>query len=445
MSANQAGSPFDPHDLAVEGYLYLYPLVTMEVSRRQMTNVGLGEAPGRAPMNVFAHLRSFPEADFRMVVRPNFDTLYSSVWLDLSDGPVVVSAPDTGGRYYLLPMLDMWTNVFASPGWRTSGTDAGSWAVVPPGWTGDLPPGVRAIQAPTPYVWVIGRTQTNGPSDYDAVHVVQDGFTVTALARWGLPPQPPRVVIDRNVDMATEPMRQVNALSAAEFFDLGARLMGRHAPAVTDWSIVERIARIGVVPGEPFDAAALDPGVLSALETVPADALERMKAFAPQMAKTVSGWSLNTDTMGVYGNSYLKRAVVALMGLGANQPEDAFYPLQFADNTGQPSIGAYRYTITFAPDAVPPVDAFWSITMYDEEGFQIENRIDRYAIGDRDALTYSPDGSLTILIQAEDPGAEQEGNWLPASKGPFSLTMRLYAPHAAALDGRWSPPPLTRA
>jgi hypothetical protein len=425
-----------------EVYTYLYPLVTMEMTRRQMTNSAAGQRAGRGPMNQFVHIRAFPSADFRVVVRPNFDTLYSSAWLDLSGGPLVVSAPDTDGRYYLLPMYDMWTDAFAVPGWRTSGTQEAHWAVLPPGWTGEIPEGIRPIPAPTPTVWIIGRTKTDGPADYEAVHAVQDGFTITPLSAWPGQAPPAPFAPDPAVDDETEPLRQVHAMSAHDFFTLGAQLMRTHPPHATDFSVVERARRIGVVPGEPFDPSALDAAALAALESVPADVVQRLEAMMPTMARVANGWVMNTDSMGVYGNSYLKRAIIAMAGLGANQAEDAIYPLQITASDGKPAHGSKRYVVHFPAGALPPVDAFWSITLYDDDGFQVGNPIDRYAIGDRDPLTFNPDGSLDIWVQHNDPGEDRTGNWLPAPADGFSLCLRLYAPHPDALDGGWNPPPL---
>ena len=210
-------------------------------------------------MGQFAHIPAFPSADFKAVVRPNFDTLYSSAWLDLSGGPVVVSAPDTGGRYYLLPVYDMWTDVFAAPGWRTTGTAAQHHALVPPGWSGSLPAGVSQVKAPTPTVWIIGRTQANGPGDYEAVHQVQAAYAVTPLDRWGQPPAQPPFEADPAVDMTTPPLDQVEAMQAEVFFALAAELMKVHPPHLTDFSVLARITRIGLRPGDSFDPRAAGP------------------------------------------------------------------------------------------------------------------------------------------------------------------------------------------
>jgi hypothetical protein len=431
----------EAYEIGLEAYIYLYPLVTMDVTRRVLTNVPPGVKPGLGPTNAFSHMRAFPPGDFREVVKPNFDTLYSSAWLDMTKEPMIVSAPDTEGRYYLLPMIDMWSDVFAVPGKRTSGTEVGHWAVVPPGWEGTLPAGVSRIQAPTSYVWIIGRTQTNGPTDYENVNKIQDGYIVTPLSQWGQKLDPAPFKPDPTVDMATDPLAQVITMSAAQFFAYGANLMAKHPPHIADWSQLMRMQRIGITPGKPFDLAKADPTIRAGLEHVPTDGLKAIRAKYTSLAKVVNGWQMQIENMGAWGNNYLKRAVIALTGLGANQPEDAVYPQSLTDADGKPLLAGVSYLLHFEKSELPPVDAFWSLTMYDADGFPVVNPIKRYAIGDRNSLKYNADDSLDLYIQPESPGKERQANWLPSPKsGELNITMRLYSPRIDALDGRWNPP-----
>lgn len=434
----------EAYEIGIEAFLYLYPLITMDTTRRQATNIEAGKVIGRGPMNAFTHVREFPPADFRDVVRPNFDTLYSVAWLDLTAEPMVVSVPDTQGRYYLLPMLDMWTDVFASPGKRTTGTGAGSFAIVSPGWQGKIPGGLQRIDAPTPYVWIVGRTQTNGPKDYSAVNQVQDGFTAAPLSQFGKASHRTPVTVDPMVDMKTPPMDQVNNMAAGEYFARAVELLKVNPPHLTDQPILARMRRLGIESGNSFDLAKADTAIKRALERAVPDGLNAMKAKLPTLARVVNGWQMNTDTMGVYGNYYLKRAMVALVGLGANLPEDAVYPLNLGDAEGKPLTGANKYLLHFAKSEIPPVEAFWSITLYDQHGFQTANVLNRYAIGDRDELKYNADGSVDLYFQHESPGRDKESNWLPAPSGDFNLCMRLYAPKGEVLDGRWSPQAVKR-
>jgi hypothetical protein len=303
---------------------------------------------------------------------------------------------------------------------------------------------VRLIRAPTPCVWIIGRTQTNGPADYPAVHALQDGMVVTPLSRWGGTPVPPQAPADPAVDMDTPPLDQVNALSGRDYFALATELLRVHPPHATDWSMLARMDRIGLRPGERLDHDALDATTRAALDAAPAEALALMGATLPHLARIVNGWQVNTEAIGVYGNDYLKRAIVAMAGLGANPPEDAIYPICVADADGRPLNGDHDHVLHFEPDELPPVDAFWSVTMYDADGFQSANALNRFAIGDRDDLRYNADGSLDLHLQHDHPGPEWEANWLPAPRGPLGVTMRLYAPAPQALDGRWNPPPIRR-
>jgi hypothetical protein len=430
--------------IGVDAYIYFYPLILMDLTRKQSIN-GDRANFGQGPMNTFANVPAYPPADFKGVVRSNFDTLYSIAWLDLTDGPVIVSAPNTGGRYYLLPMLDMWTDVFASPGWRTTGTQAGDFLITVPGWNGKVPDGVARIDAPTPYVWIIGRTKTDGPTDYDAVHKIQAGYKITKLSQRGKAAEPVMAKHDASVDMKTPPMVQVDSMPAGAYFTYAAELLKLNPPHVTDQPIIAEMERIGIEPGRSFDISILDPSVRKALEEAPAQAQALMKWKVPTIATVTNYWSMNTNTMGVYGNYYLKRAMVAQLGLGANLPEDAIYPLNLGDETGKPLIGANTYTIHFEKGGTPPVRAFWSITLYDADGFQVANALNRFAVSSWMPFHYNADGSLDLYFQSDSPGTDKEANWLPAPKGPFNLTMRLYSPNADALTGKWNPPAVKRA
>jgi hypothetical protein len=432
------------HSIGINAYLYFYSLVTMDLTRKQSTNIEAGKEPGKGPMNAFTNVSAYPPADYRTVVRVNFDTLYSIAWLDMTTEPMIVSAPNTDGRYYLLPMLDMWTDVFAAPGWRTTGTQAGNFLITPPGWSGTVPAGMTRISAPTPFVWIIGRTRTDGPQDYDAVHKIQAGYKVSPLSEWGKTTKPMEVKIDPSVDMKTPPKVQVETMPAAKFFAYAAELLKVNPPHVTDQPIIAQLQRIGFKVGESFDLDRAAPDVRKALESAPGDALQLMKWKVPTLARVANGWSMNTDTMGVYGNYYLKRAIVTQFGLGANLPEDAIYPLNLADESGKPLDGANKYTLHFEKGDTPPANAFWSVTLYDSEGFQVANPLNRFAVSSWMPFKYNADGSLDLYFQNESPGADKEANWLPAPKGPFNLTMRVYAPRSEALTGKWNPPPVMR-
>jgi hypothetical protein len=440
--------------IAVDAYLYFYPLVTMDLTRRQMTNLPAGKELGFGPPNTFNNARAYPAANEKIVVRPNFDTLYSVAWLDLSKEPVIVSVPDTNGRYYLLPMLDMWTDVFASPGWRTTGTQAQHFLVASAGWRPDLkdrlieefrlPRDTQRINAPTPHVWIIGRTKTDGPQDYDAVHEIQAGLKITPLSEWGRIPRPVDVKADASVEMGTPPKKQIDTMAADKYFAYAAELMKVDRPHITDEPILARMKKIGIETGKSFDLERVSPTIRAALEAAPSSAQKLMEWKVPTLARVANYWSMNTDTMGVYGNYYLKRAIVAQMGLGANLPEDAIYPVNLGDQAGRRLDGADKYVLHFDKAALPPVDAFWSVTLYDPEGYQVANPLERFAVSSWMPFKYDTDGSLTLYVQNDNPGKDREANWLPAPKGAFTLTMRLYAPKSDVLTGKWNPPPLVR-
>ena len=250
--------------------------------------------------------------------------------------------------------------------------------------------------------------------------------------------------IDPSIDMKTPPKTQVDTMKGGDFFAYAAEVLKLQPPHITDQPIIAQMKRIGIEPGKSFDISKVYPAVKQALENAPAAGQSLMAWKVPTIARVANYWSMNTDTMGVYGNYYLKRAIVAQLGLGANLPEDAIYPLNLADETGKPLDGASKYTIHFEKGATPPVNAFWSLTLYDSDGFQVANSLDRFAVSSWMPFKYNPDGSLDLYFQNESPGPDKEANWLPAPKGPFNLTMRLYSPKSDALTGKWNPPPITK-
>jgi len=453
-SPAQALNQEEADSIATEAYVYFYPLVTMDLTRKQLTNVKAGSASFGGPPNRFDNIPGYPSADDKAVVRPNFDTLYSSAWLDLTEEPVVITVPNTDGRYYLLPMLDMWTNVFASPGWRTTGTEAQTLLIAPPGWRPDLrerfveefklPKDIQRIDAPTPYVWIIGRIKTDGPADYAAVHKIQDGLRITPLSKLGRAWTAPEVKVNPNIDMKTPPKIQVDTMPGDKFFTYAAELLKLHPPHDTDQPILARMERLGIERGKSFDYGNAAPIIKQAIDRAPKAGLELMAWKIPTLARVVNYWSMNTDTMGVYGNYYLKRAIVTQVGLGANVPQDAVYPLNLGDSEGKPLDGNNKYAIHFNKDEIPPVNAFWSITLYDKDGYQVANSLNRFAVSNWMPFKYGTDGSLDLYFQNESPGQGKEANWLPAPKGPFNLTLRLYAPKSDALTGKWNPPPVKK-
>jgi hypothetical protein len=430
--------------IGVEAVAYGLPLVVMDLTKRVSTNVPGPQPNAHAPINQFGSMLEYPPASDHTIVRMNVDTLYSFAWLDLSKEPIVLSVPDTKGRYYMMPLLDAWTNVFASPGKRTTGTQAGNFAITGPGWTGKLPGGVRQIKAPTNTVWITGRTQTNGPGDYAAVHALQKQYKLTPLSAFGKPYTPPPGVVNPAMDTKTAPVDQVSKMDAATFFKTLSRLMAANPPPAADAPALALLAKIGVVPGQDFDPGKLDPAVAKGLEKSVQITLEKLQTAAKQLAKPVNGWQVPPMKVGQFGTDYGLRAVVALIGLGANIPADAIYPNAFTDAEVKPLTGANRYVVHFDKGQTPPANAFWSLTMYDAQSFFVENPINRYNISGWMPLKYNRDGSLDVYIQKDSPGKDKEANWLPAAAGDFSITMRVYWPKPAMLDGSWTPPPLKR-
>src|SRR5271170_5773787 len=443
----QDAKELEAFETAKDAYVYAYPLMTMDLTRRVTTNVASPEGTS-APMGQFAKLREYPNASFNAVTAPNADTLYTMTWLDVSKEPWVVSIPDLKGRYALFPMLDGWTDVFQVPGKRTTGTAAQKYAITGPGWSGTLPPGVTEYKSPTGIIWLLGRIYCTGtPEDYKAVHALQDQMAAVPLSFYGKPYTPTPGSVDPSWENKTAVREQVNAMDGAAYFKLFAELFKTNPPTADDAPMVAKLAELGIEPGQDFDASKLEPPVAAGLAKAPKAAQDKIAGWMKESlvagdAKLVNGWTFTTKT-GLYGTNYLQRALITWFGLGANRPEDAVYPTSEGPEIVTKYNGTNKYVLHFAKGEMPPVDGFWSVTMYNAQYFFVDNPLNRYNISQRNKFRTNADGSTDIYIQADSPGKDKESNWLPAPKDDFVLMMRLYWPKEkdpTILNGSWKIP-----
>ncbi|MCX2180561.1 DUF1254 domain-containing protein [Streptomyces sp. SKN60] len=432
---------------ATEAWLYGYPLVTAALTKSDMTAVpARDDARRKAPVNQFCYMRSTPDAAFTEVVSPNADTLYSSAWLDLSEEPLVLALPDFGDRFWMVPILDAWSNVCAVVGRRTYGSSAGPFLIAGPSWSGPTPAGLTLLKSPTTVNWIIARYATSGPSDFPAVNRLQDGTRLIPLSEWTGDPDayspPTDVPVPAGADTTTAPVDKVHALSGRAYFTLLNRMMVDNPPDPADAPFLGTLAKLGIAPGASLDD--LSPEQLAALD---AGARRGPEVLRELLAKAESagsgGWTVHRG-LGAYGTDYAKRAVITRFGYGANLDADALYPHATTDSDGRPLDGAHTYVLHFDAGQTPPVDGFWSLTMMNERQLFADNPLNRYAIGDRSGMRTNPDGSLDIYVQHANPGPEREDNWLPAPAGSFNVFLRLYWPQEPALTGGWTPPALRR-
>ena len=443
-SGRQALSEEEAREIAVEAYIYAFPLVLMELCRRTSTNIA---APGhrKAPVNRFGHMQHYPDSSFKDgMFLPNVDTLFSVLWFDVSSEPLVIRKPDSGGRYHVLAILDMWTDIFASLGSRTTGNGEDTFAIVGPRWQGSLPSGIHGLTSPTDQGWINGRTEANGIGDFPAVHDFQQGLTACPLSRFG--GEASCNVGPRQVDPhmpATSPLEQVKAMDVATFFSLFAELSRQNPPHAQDQPVLARLARAGLEPGKSFVLSELPTTTREAFVAAPGSAIGNFKEEVFRSA-LINGWQFLGQPVGTYGTDYLHRASVAYNALGANVAEDTSYLVMIADGRGERLQSDSAYVIHFEKAQLPPVHAFWSLTVYDERRFFADNPINRYALSGRDDLAFNDDGSLDLWIQRDDPGNAKSANWLPTPRqGLFSLVLRLYWPKPEVVNGAWQPPPIT--
>lgn len=435
----------EAEEIAIDAYIYAYPLVTIDLTREVLTNTEkptLVPVP-RAPLGQLSSLREYPTADFHDVTAPNADTLYTFGFVDVSKEPYVLHIPAMkDNRYYLFPLLSAWSDVFASPGTRTIGNKGADVVITGPHWDGVLPSGLTQYKSPTGLVWIIGRTYSSGtPDDLAAVHKIQDEYSLKPLSAFNKPYTLPEGKINPNIDSKTPVRDQVNNLSGEAYFTRFSSLLKNNPPLSEDKAIIDKLAKIGIVPGKPFDFNTLDPQIKNALSLAPKKGIERIIGHEKDSGKTVNGWRSNSP-IGKYGTDYLQRAYIAFFGLGANLPEDAIYPNTSRDNNGAPLTGNNHYVIHFKKGELPPVKGFWSLTLYNDQFFFYKNPLNRYTLSQRDPLKYNEDGSLDLYVQHDTPGKDKETNWLPAPEGKFNLLFRFYWPEESIINGQWALPPV---
>lgn len=437
-----SASPDEAAQIANEAYIYGYPLVLTGITRDVSTATSY-LTKTKAPINQFNHARTFPDFNSKIVVSPNVDTLYSTAWLDVSQEPIVMRIPSSD-RFYMVPVLDAWTNVISSPGTRTQGNGPKEYVIVGPQWKGTLPSSIEKISSPTNNVWLTGRLQARGPKDLVHIHEIQDGMELIPLSLANDAYMPPQNLAKKeNIDLKTPPVVQVEQMNAATFFAALSDELKQNPPLAGDAFMVQKLRKIGLIPGQSFHLEALSPELRKGLEEGYAQGVKRLASLTSDGSEMRNGW-INAKVVGRYGQDYLNRAYVAKIGLGANIPEDAMYPMAVTDSEGRPLNGKNKYVIHFAHGEMPPVNGFWSLTLYDDQHFFVKNPLGRYSLGDRSRLLKNSDGSVDILVQNMAPLGPRMANWLPAPEGNFNLIMRLYWPKQEALNGIWKIPGVQR-
>ncbi len=432
----------ESRQIAYDATVFGFPLVVMDFTRQVLTATPTPNSNG-APVNQFGNKRTFPNVSFTNVVNPNADTLYSAAWIDTKKEPIILSLPDTHGRYHLMPMFNCWTDCFASPGSRTTGTGPGNYVITGPGWNGTLPEGIAAMNSSTRWVWIVGRIACSGSADYQSVWDLQNQVKLTPLSAWGTNYMPPNnVPVDPNVKPNIPPLNQTLALDAASYFNNVCQLMVENPPNTPDAPILTEMAKIGIAPGANYTAyfEGLDTDVRAAIESGYRAALGDIPKAG--MGSVQNGWQITYDIAN-FGTNYMLRANVAYRGLGGNLIDDAFYASASKTGDGVGFSSDNQYVLHFDKDKIPPVNGFWSLSMYNDRIMFVDNPINRYCVGSLSdpALVRNADGSIDIYIQRDPPAQDKMPNWLPApASGNFSLTLRLYWPQQSVVDKSWIPP-----
>ncbi|MBS1968817.1 MAG: DUF1254 domain-containing protein [Bdellovibrionales bacterium] len=436
-------------DLARDAYSYGFPLVLMDTARRHTEVLSRSsDKQSKVPMYQFYHTRKVRENRYHDLASLDNDMIYSTAWLNLADDPVVLTIPSSGNHFFVGGLLQAWSDIFGVVGTRATGRGKQRFLLSGPQWKGSTPRGMKPLRSPTNLVWVPIRIYAGSGTDTASVRAFQNGLHLTPLSHWGKNKSGMRMVdVDLTVDPRIAPRDQVFSMSADEFYTKLCALMVDNPSPPIDTAFMDKLRTLGIVPTKNFKFSDLPVDSQRALSESVKGAknfiLAHQGSFSPT-GRLVNGWTMPITTSG-FGTDYHRRAYEAYLGLGALPPQDALFPIAYEDNMGQQLMGENSYKITFAKDKLPPVNAFWSITMFHLPDVNlIENAPRRYSIGQYTRTRPNPDGSLTIYIQPTSPGKDKEANWLPSGKGNFQLTMKMYWPKKEALEGRWTPPVVER-
>jgi len=418
----------DLRAIARDAFIYVLPLLEMAATRAKPLAMG-------ASQNMLYARRTLADAASRSVTSPNNDTLYCSAWLDLTAGPVTVTFPEFGQRYFSLQLMDMYTNNFAILGTRTVGGSAAKFTIVGPN-DAIAADGRNIIRSPTPHAWALGRVLVDGPDDLEAARLAQAGMAIDG-PKVTLKPRP-----ESTAAIAPDAKWQ-------DVFAEANRLLAEDRPPVTDLAMLQRIAPLGIGPDTSFKLDGFSDSEREQIAAGVADA--RALVIDPRnRGVAVQGWYYPGPNLGSWGQDYGARAVVARTGLAALSRDEAMYMRPAGDDGNAIYDGRKMWRIHFAPGQLPPVSGFWSLTMYertpDGQSFFTENALKRYAIGNRTpGLKTNDDGTLDLWIGHDDPGEGRRANWLPAPAGPFTMTLRAYLPGRSLLNGEYLLPPMTLA
>ena len=415
-----------------DAYVYAFPLVLMDATETSATNTEEA-VTGKAPVNQFIHSVALANAQFRNVVTPNVDTIYSQVWYDLSEEPMVYELPETD-RFCKVQVLDGWTNTAAVL------DKAGAYAITLSTWEGELPEGVTRIDVPTSMAWSITRIVLSGEEDLPNVYAIQEKMKLMPLSDYisGDSYEPPRGSYSEENDYI--PVDKVLSMDPITFFNKANELMVKNSPAAADKEMLEKIAAVNIGPGMEFDTSVLTGDVAENWKTMLTEIQLKLIKEGQKFSKKLGQWDYFGEPIGDFNTEYAYRALVALAGLGANTVEVALYPKIEQDADGNTLTGEKSYILHF--ESYPQVleGGFWSVTAYGDDDFLIDNPIDRYCINDRSGLKANEDGSVDVILSKDAP--EDTTNWLPVGDGGFHLYMRIYTPDMDALD-TWTAPTIT--